>query len=376
MPYDGDILRDLEGSRPPSSPSGLAPVGVATRRTAIGPTEGPMQFSLGLGLTNECNLSCPHCYRDVNGLQRLGLDQVRAILHRLPVRSANLGTGENGLHPDYLPIVEALQDAGVKVSLTSNGYSVARLPDGLLKGFHEVEFSFDHATPRGQDAFRGAGAWDMAMGSLHRAREAGVEVTVLAVMMATNYRELPAIAHLARSVGANFRVNVYQPVQTDRFMLRYEQFWEGFRRVLAEIPLLSTTEPVLRGALGLPTGPPSGCGRRTVRVSPKGTVIPCVYWPEQSEPLSRLLEEGPGIVNTPAFVACRNAPPACPACKDVPACGGGCAGRRALAGRRDEPDPFCPFARGQRIAIDYQMAPQRELVKVGSACTTVFATKD
>src|SRR3990172_4841748 len=160
-----------------------------------------MQFSLGLGLTNECNLTCPHCYRDVNGLQRLSVAQVRAILASLPVRSANLGTGENGLHPEFVPIVETLQASGVKVSLTSNGYSVRVTPDRLLKGFHEVEFSFDHATPAGQDGFRGRGAWTMAMESLHRCRERGVEVTVLAVMMATNYRELPAIPRLARPVG-------------------------------------------------------------------------------------------------------------------------------------------------------------------------------
>lgn len=334
-----------------------------------------MKFSLGLGLTNECNLSCPHCYRDTRGLQRLSLAQVQAILARLPVQSANLGTGENGLHPDFLAIVAALQEAGIKVSLTSNGYSVACLPDLLLKGFHEIEFSFDHATRGGQDGFRGPGAWSMAMESLHRAREAGVEVTVLTVMMATNYLELPAIARLARTVGANFRVNVYQAVQTDRFAVGYDQFWDGFRRVLAEIPLLNTTEPVLRGALGLPAGPPSGCGRRTVRVTPKGRVIPCVYWPEAGEPLSHLLEVGPGILETPAFAACRSAPPACATCVEVAACRGGCGGRRTLAGRPNEPDPFCPFARGDRPHLEFHMAPPKELVKVGSACTTVFATR-
>ncbi len=333
-----------------------------------------MQFSLGLGLTNECNLACPHCYRDVAGVQRLSLAQVRAILARLPVRSANLGTGENGLHPEYLEIVEVLQKAGIKVSLTSNGYSVARLPDVLLKGFHEIEFSFDHATPAGQDGFRGRGAWTMAMDSLQRAREAGVEVTILTVMMATNYLELPAIAHLARTVGANFRVNVYQAVQTERFALAYDQFWEGFQRLLAEVPLLSTTEPVLRGVLGLPAES-CGCGRRTVRVTPKGKVIPCVYWPNEGEPLSRLLEVGAAILETPNFAACRCVPRACAACADVPGCGGGCAGRRALLGHTDGPDPFCPFGRGDRIHLDYQMAPPKELVKVGSACTTVFATK-
>jgi radical SAM protein with 4Fe4S-binding SPASM domain len=334
-----------------------------------------MQFSLGLGLTNECNLACPHCYRDASGIQRLNRAQVQAILSRLPVRSANLGTGENGLHPEYLAIVETLQAAGIKVSLTSNGYSVACLPDALLKGFHEIEFSFDHAAPAAQDGFRGAGAWKMAMESLRRAREAGVEVTILTVMMATNYLELPAIARLARTVGANFRVNVYQAVQTEGFALAYDQFWEGFRRLLAEVPLVNTTEPVLRGVLGLPAESPSGCGRRTVRVTPKGMVIPCVYWPNDGEPLSRLLEVGPAILDTPDFVACRGVPRACTACPDVPACGGGCAGRRALVGAIGAPDPLCPFARGDRIRVDYHLAPPKDLVKIGSACTTVLATK-
>ncbi|HKB92056.1 MAG TPA: hypothetical protein VKC60_16180, partial [Opitutaceae bacterium] len=56
-------------------------------------------ISLGLGLTNECNLSCVFCYRDATRADRLSLDQVKAVMERLPVRSVNLGTGENGMHP-------------------------------------------------------------------------------------------------------------------------------------------------------------------------------------------------------------------------------------------------------------------------------------
>ena len=60
-------------------------------------------FALGLGLTNECNLACAFCYRDTSRVDRLTLEQVRAVMARIPVRSVNLGTGENGLHPEFLP---------------------------------------------------------------------------------------------------------------------------------------------------------------------------------------------------------------------------------------------------------------------------------
>ncbi len=74
-------------------------------------------FALGLGLTNECNLACSFCYRDPNRIDRLTLDQVRAIIDRLPVRSVNLGTGENGMHPEFLAILDFLRAQPVKLTI-------------------------------------------------------------------------------------------------------------------------------------------------------------------------------------------------------------------------------------------------------------------
>ena len=57
----------------------------------------------------------------------LGLDQVRAMMERLPVRSVNLGTGENGMHPDFQPILTFLKSQPIKLTITSNGHSIAIL---------------------------------------------------------------------------------------------------------------------------------------------------------------------------------------------------------------------------------------------------------
>ncbi len=67
-----------------------------------------MGLALGVGLTNACVLACAHCYRDTGRIDQLSLEQVTSVCECLPVRSVNLGTGENGLHPDYLKIVSAL----------------------------------------------------------------------------------------------------------------------------------------------------------------------------------------------------------------------------------------------------------------------------
>src|SRR6516162_6775892 len=82
------------------------------------------RFALGLGLTNECNLACSFCYRDPTRLDRLSLEQVRSV---------NLGTGENGMHPDFAEFVDYLRSEPIKLTITSNGYSIAALDDAEVR---------------------------------------------------------------------------------------------------------------------------------------------------------------------------------------------------------------------------------------------------
>ncbi|MGH7349556.1 MAG: radical SAM protein, partial [Candidatus Rokuibacteriota bacterium] len=153
----------------------------------------------------------------------------------------------------------------------------------------------------------------------------------------------------------HLRVNIYQPSKTDRFSLSYEQFWDGFRRLLGGAGLVATTEPVLAAVLGLPgfTGP--GCGRTTVRVAPDGRVLPCTYWPESRLTIADLRARGEEIMETPEFRQARETPAACDDCP----CLGGCAGRRALLGKLSASDPYCPFARRDRVVLDWE-PPRRK----------------
>ena len=251
-----------------------------------------MGLALGVGLTNACDLECAHCYRDTGRIDQLSLEQVTSACECLPVRSINLGTGENGLHPHYAEIVRELATRGVKLSLTSNGYTIERSSDETLRAFREVEVSIDFPTEAEQDAFRGRGNWKRVMVAIERAQGLGVTVTVLTVMMKTNFRRLPEIAKVAFAAGANYRVNVYQPVKTDAFTLTYEEFWDGFRRLLAAARLVSTTEPILNAMLGEPFKNGSGCGRQTVRITPKGDIVPCVYWNKSDLRLEDLPAQG------------------------------------------------------------------------------------
>lgn len=333
------------------------------------------QFALGLALTNECNLACSFCYRDPDRVDRLTLDQVREVMARLPVRSVNLGTGENGMHPDFQSILTFLSSRPVKLTITSNGHSVAILGDDDVRAFHDVEFSLDYPTEADQDAQRGAGNWALIHEQAARCRRLGVPVTIVAVMMKANYARLADVARVAKQFEAPLRVNVYQSVRTDAFALSYEEYWEGFRRLFAETDVIMIGEPLVRALAGL-SPLAGGCGVGTVRVTPRATTQACVYWPGKGEPLSRLLDVGEEIVNTPPFVAARMLPSACEPCEFRETCHGGCAGRRKLQGALDEPDMYCPIVRDERPRLDIRMAAARDLPKIGSACTTVVIARD
>jgi radical SAM protein with 4Fe4S-binding SPASM domain len=332
-------------------------------------------FALGVGLTNECNLACAFCYRDPARVDRLTLEQVRSVVERLPVRSVNLGTGENGMHPDFRTIVEYLRSRPLKLTITTNGHSVAVLGDDELVAFHDVEFSLDYPTEAEQDAQRGAGNWALIHEQAARIVRLGVPVTFIAVMMKSNYLRLAEVARVAKQFGAPLRVNVYQSVRTDAYALTYEEYWEGFRRLFAETDVIAVGEPLVRAMAGLPPLA-GGCGCGTVRVTPRGTTQPCVYWPGAGEPLSALLEAGEEIINTPPFVAARTLPADCEPCEFRESCHGGCAGRRKLQGALGEPDFYCPVVRGERPRLEIMMASARDLPKMGSACTTIVIARD
>jgi radical SAM protein with 4Fe4S-binding SPASM domain len=331
-------------------------------------------ISLGLGLTNECNLSCAFCYRDPVRTDRLTLEEVRSVMEYLPVRSVNLGTGENGMHPDFRAILAYLRTQPVKLTITSNGHSIAILEDSELCAFHDIEFSLDYPTQAEQDMQRGLGNWELIHQQAARCVKLGVSVTIIAVMMKSNYLRLAEVARVAKRFDAPLRVNVYQAVRSDIYALSYEEYWDGFRRLFAETDVIAIGEPLVRAMAGLPPLR-GGCGVGTVRVTPRATTQPCVYWPGPGEPLSELISTGRGVLNSAPFEQARILPAACQPCEFRETCHGGCAGRRRLQGAISQPDYYCPIIREERPSLDIRMAASRDLPKLSSCCTTVVIAR-
>jgi radical SAM protein with 4Fe4S-binding SPASM domain len=299
---------------------------------------------------------------------------VKAVMEHLPIRSVNLGTGENGMHPDFKPILAYLRAQSVKLTLTSNGHSVAVLEDNELRAFHDIEFSLDYPTQAEQDAQRGAGNWELIHEQAERCVKLGIPVTIIAVMMKSNYLRLAEVARVAKRFEAPLRVNVYQSVRSDVYALSYEEYWQGFERLFAETDVVAIGEPLVRAMAGLPPLH-TGCGISTVRVTPRATTQPCVYWPGLGEPFSDLISAGVDVLRSTPFEQARTLPHACEPCEFRESCHGGCAGRRRLQGALLQPDHYCPIIRGERPRLEIRVAANRDLPKLSTSCTTVVIAR-
>lgn len=334
-----------------------------------------IRFSLGVGLTNACNLSCDHCYR-ATGTDELSAAQVLAATDAVPTRAVNFGTGENGLHPEFSSLIEALADRGIKVTMTTNGHSAEVLSDEVLSRLRDVEFSIDYPDEGTHDGARGAGNWALIEEQMARCQKLGVGTTIVSVLMAANHRAMGGLAALAKGRGALLRVNIYQSVRTDAFTLSYKQFWWGMGELLGAGELVACGEPIVRAMLGIPRAPGAGCGVETVRITPRGKVVPCVYGADAELDLDDLARLGPGMVEHPTFTGLRQVPSACSGCPHVDTCHGGCASRRALRGSLDGADPYCPILRGKALPkLDVRLAEhsaEGPPPKASSACTTII----
>ena len=143
-----------------------------------------------------CNLDCPICFADSGtGAQEhgysLSLEQVESMLDAFvraegEPESVQLSGGEPSIHPEILEMLGAAKERGIPlVMLNTNGIRLARdprfAPALAAIGVH-VYLQFDGFDLATQTAIRGRDLTDEKLRALDRCVEAGVTVSLAAVV--------------------------------------------------------------------------------------------------------------------------------------------------------------------------------------------------
>lgn len=171
----------------------------------------PVLYSLEL--TPVCNNRCRGCYNvfaEERAQPPLTSEEWRKILDRIKPHThrVKLTGGEPTLYPHFEGIVAYLHELDISFSLFTNGcWSDPERLVAFLKTVPQLRgllISLHGATPAAQEAFSGVqGSFERTVANIRRATEAGLPVTISAVIHRRNLDQFQAILALAHDLGAD-----------------------------------------------------------------------------------------------------------------------------------------------------------------------------
>lgn len=245
-------------------------------------------------LTHRCPLRCPYCSNPAE-LARAADELDTATWARVFREAAALGClqvhlsgGEPTSRRDILDLVRAARDAGLYTNLITAGVTLdaPRVAALVEAGLDHVQLSVQDADAVGAERIGGyAGAHAKKLAAAAAVREAGLPLTLNAVVHRQNLDHLPALIALALELGAG-RMEVAH-VQYYGWALANRQWLLPTRDQLdAATRVVDAARIAHQGRLVIdyvvpdyhahrPKACMGGWGRRFLAVSPAGKVLPC-----------------------------------------------------------------------------------------------------
>lgn len=166
-------------------------------------------ISLGLALTQHCNLRCPHCIRDdVTTVQALEVGLIASILDQATELFGEFEVGLTGgeplLHPEFPAVVRLLAERRIPYGLVSNGWHVKRAlpalesyPPGI------VHLSLSGATEDVHDAERGRGSFGRVLLAAGMLASRRIPISFSLIVDRRTRHQLGEAAGLAEALGVN-----------------------------------------------------------------------------------------------------------------------------------------------------------------------------
>ena len=180
--------------------------------TTFGSDYGPQRLSVELA--NICNLHCSYCFRADENLysshaEFFSIDLLRRIINEARaaanVTSISFTGGEPTLHPKFAEALQAIGEAGMKVSFVTNGWHFDRVWSALQANraaVSQVAFSLDGVTRESHDRWRGKGSFDRLVRAFTRCYMAQLPFAMKIVIRRDLVDQLEQIALFAARMGA------------------------------------------------------------------------------------------------------------------------------------------------------------------------------
>lgn len=291
----GEILRLTEPLLDELTKKGI----VWWRKRRIKYSSAPPPIGVLWDLTSRCNLHCKHCVVDAGtSCEELTLSECCRLIDEMAffgVQQLILSGGEPMLRKDFFEIAEYASSKGLSLQVATNGTLIdnaAALWMAKIGVFAQV--SLDASTAEVHDEFRQcSGSWNRTVKGVKFLVEAGVPVTLAAVVTKANIDQIPELYDFASKLGVEaFRILPFVPLGRGKESRELEVSPEEMRgitkylfekKVQGGLPVVSmefectlTSPPSETAVLDTRIGCDGGVAYCTV--TSKGEVLPCNFF--------------------------------------------------------------------------------------------------
>jgi pyrroloquinoline quinone biosynthesis protein E len=341
----------------------------------------PPPLAMLMELTHRCPLKCPYCSNP------LGLDRARdeldtATWQRVISEAAGIGIlqahfsgGEPMVRQDLPDLIRHARTEGLYTNLITSAVLLdqRRMTALAEAGLDHVQISFQGAEPDMADRIAGLDrAHEKKLAAARLVREAGLALTINAVVHRQNLDQLPAMLDLAIATGAQrievAHVQYYGWALKNRAALiptrtqldEATRIVEDARRRLAGQLVIDYVVPDYYASR--PKACMGGWARQFFNITPSGKMLPCHAAETLDLPFERVTERSVGAIwaDSPGFRAYRGtgwmAPP-CRGCARAEIDWGGCRCQAlALTGNAAATDPACGLSPDHAMMADLAVA--------------------
>lgn len=318
-------------------------------------------------LTHRCPLQCPYCSNPLELLKanheldtQTWLDLFSQAAD-LGVLQVHLSGGEPTLRRDLEQLIAGLSARGVYTNLITAGVGIA---EGRIEAFAEagldhLQLSFQGARPATTERIGNhRGSHEKKLETAHRARAAGLPLTINAPVHRHNIEEVPEFIDLALSLDAD-RLEIANVQYAGWALANRDALMPDLAAVNRQADIVAAARERLAGIMDIDFVTPDyfaiypkpcmgGWARDAFMVAPDGTVLPCHA--AQTIPSLRFERFGERRLaeiwtDSPAFNAFRGTAwmqEPCRSCERREVDWGGCRCQAmAIAGDAAATDPAC-----------------------------------
>ncbi|MBZ9727848.1 pyrroloquinoline quinone biosynthesis protein PqqE [Mesorhizobium sp. CO1-1-11] len=245
-------------------------------------------------LTHRCPLQCPYCSNPLELLKanreldtRTWLDLFSQAAD-LGVLQVHLSGGEPTLRRDLEQLIAALSSRGIYTNLITAGVGIA---EGRIEAFAEagldhLQLSFQGARqPTTDRVANHSGSHEKKLKTAHRARAAGLPLTINAPIHRHNIEEVPEFIDLALSLGAD-RLEIANVQYAGWALANRDMLMPECGAIDRQADIVAAARERLAGIMNIDFVTPDyfatypkpcmgGWARDALVVTPDGTVLPC-----------------------------------------------------------------------------------------------------